>query len=136
MPKRTATSFTTLAIGFLIGVSVVELYHIETRPESDRICGANGNIQALDTPPIADERDDAVEVLRVWTVANGPNQFVVEPFWEDAGAWGILLADIARHSASAHAQKHGGDASMVLSRIEDLLFAELECPTSPAQQIQ
>ena len=136
MPKRVVTSFTTLAIGILIGISVVELYYIETQTEKDQPGDAVKNVQALGTPPIADERNNAVEVLRVWTVENGPNQFVVEPFWEDAGAWGILLADIARHSANAHAEKHGGDPSMALSKIVELLFAELEHPSSPAEQIR
>lgn len=136
MTKQVGKSFTTLAIGFLIGVSAVELYHVETRPDMDETRDAGGDARALTTPPMAAKHENANEVLRVWTVKDGPNQFVIEPFWEDAGTWGILLADIARHSAIAHAQKYGGDSSLILSRIEELLVAELNRPTSQAQQIR
>jgi len=90
----------------------------------------------LQKPPIANQNDNSVEVLRVWADPKGDNQFVIEPLWNDAGSWGILLVDIARHAANAHAKKYGGEPKQALARIGQVFTAEWKQPTSPANQIQ
>ncbi|MGI4854538.1 MAG: DUF5076 domain-containing protein [Janthinobacterium lividum] len=59
---------------------------------------------ALRIPAAAMKDPRSLEILRVW-VANG-EQHVALSFgmWEEASSWGVLLADLARHIAEAHAQ--------------------------------
>lgn len=59
---------------------------------------------ALRIPAAAMKDPRSLEVLRVWIA--GGEQHVALSFgmWEDASAWGVLLADLARHIAEAHAQ--------------------------------
>ena len=58
-------------------------------------------IRELEPPPIANTNSQAVEVLRVWAAPGHPQQLKLKTTWKDAGAWGLLLADIARHAANA-----------------------------------
>lgn len=82
---------------------------------------------ALEPPPIADDAQ-AVEVLRVWAVPGHPQQLTLRTVWKDAGAWGLLLADVARHAAQAYARE-GQDPAVALARIRELLEAEWKNPT-------
>ncbi len=81
--------------------------------------------------PLAAMRDPrSLEVLRVW-IANGEQHVaLVFGMWEDPAAWGLLLADLARHIADAHAQQDGSvDAEDFLEQIRAGLEAELDSPT-------
>jgi hypothetical protein len=49
--------------------------------------------------------------------------------WEDPAAWGIMLADLARHVANAYQQDAGLDRNKTLQRIKDALNVELVSPT-------
>jgi Domain of unknown function (DUF5076) len=82
----------------------------------------------LEPPPIASSNSQAVEVLRVWAVPGQPQQLTLRTTWKDAGAWGLLLADIARHAAKAYANE-GQNAAEVLARIQQLMNAEFSGPT-------
>jgi hypothetical protein len=84
--------------------------------------------RALEPPPMAAERADAVEVLRVWAAPGGSQQFSLKTTWEDSAAWGLLLVDISRHVAEAYA-RDGRDATMVLARIRAAFDAEWSHPT-------
>ena len=53
----------------------------------------------LEPPPIAQANANAVEVLRVWAAPGSPQQLALRTTWQDAGAWGLMLVDIARHAA-------------------------------------
>jgi hypothetical protein len=55
-------------------------------------------------------------------------EFSVITTWKDAGAWGLLLADIARHAASAYANE-GQNRAEALGKIRQLLDAEFYRPT-------
>ena len=85
--------------------------------------GKHQSHNALEAPPIAQSETDAVEVLRVWAAAEGPQQVVLRTKWEDPGAWGLLLVDVARHVALAYAAE-GHDSTVVLARIRQLFDAE------------
>jgi Domain of unknown function (DUF5076) len=71
----------------------------------------------------------ASEILRVW-VKSETQGFVSRPdVWDDPAAWGLLLADLARHLAQGYARERGGDPAVVLSRIKAGLDAEWSFPT-------
>jgi hypothetical protein len=81
----------------------------------------------LDPPPVASD-PAAREVLRVWAAPNHPQQLTLLTTWSDPGAWGLLLADVARHAAKAYANE-GRDEAALLQRILELLSDELSSPT-------
>jgi hypothetical protein len=76
----------------------------------------------------------SVEVLRVWAAPGLPQQLTLRTTWKDSGAWGLLLADVARHAAKAYANE-GHNAADVLARIRQLLDAELSNPTDTPVQL-
>jgi len=88
----------------------------------------------LAPPPIANSNSQAVEVLRIWTVPGQPQQVTLRTTWKDPGAWGLVLADIARHAANAYANE-GHNHTDVLTRIRQLLDAELSSPTDTPIQL-
>jgi hypothetical protein len=90
--------------------------------------------QELEPPPIAKSNPQAVEVLRVWAVPDQPQQLTLKTTWKDAGAWGLLLADVARHAASAYGNE-GHNRAEVLARIRQLLDLELSNPTDTPTKI-
>jgi len=92
------------------------------------------SVRELELPPIATSDPDAVEVLREWAAPGQPQQVTLRTTWTDAGAWGLMLADVARHAAKAYA-KEGKNPADVLARIRQLLDAELSHPTDTPSQI-
>ena len=85
---------------------------------------------ALPVPAVASRDPRSLEVLRVW-IAQG-DQHVALSFgmWQNGAPWGVLLADLARHIAEAHAQQDEGvDAEDFLEQIRAGLEAELDAPT-------
>ena len=86
------------------------------------------NKNALEPPPVAQANADAVEVLRVWALPGNPQELTLRTTWKDAGAWGLLLVDVARHAAQAYANE-GADPNVVLARIKELFDAEWSAPT-------
>jgi len=97
------------------------------------VFGKKSSIQALEPPPLASRRD-AVEVLRVWTAADGPQQVALRTAWSDPAAWGLLLVDIARHAARAY-ERDGRDATEALSRIREGFDAEWTSATDAPQDL-
>jgi uncharacterized protein DUF5076 len=85
--------------------------------------GSRKSKNALEPPPIAETNPKAVEVLRVWAVPGEPQQLSLLTTWRDPGAWGLLLADVARHAAEAYGRE-GHDPKVVLTRIRQALEAE------------
>jgi hypothetical protein len=75
-----------------------------------------------------------VEVLRVWVVPNKGHQLSLRTKWADPGAWGLLLADVARHAAKAYAND-GLDETEALARVRLLLEAEFARPTDDPKQL-
>jgi Domain of unknown function (DUF5076) len=82
----------------------------------------------LEVPPMAGSNTQAVEVLRVWAAPGQPQQLTLRTTWKDAGTWGLLLADVARHAANAYANE-GQNRAEVLVKIRQLLDAEFSRPT-------
>jgi len=96
--------------------------------------GKRQNSNSLETPPIANADSNAVEVLRVWAAPGQPQQLTLRTTWNDAGAWGLLLADVARHAANAYGNE-GADPNVVLARIRELFDAEMSSATDTPQQL-
>ena len=72
---------------------------------------------------------NAQEVFRAW-VANGHLVCALRPTrWKDSSAWGILLADAARHVANAIRDDVGEEPAITVTRIRDMFNRELTDPT-------
>jgi hypothetical protein len=96
--------------------------------------GRASNRNELKPPPVAESDPQAAEVLRVWATPGSPQQLTLRTTWKDAGAWGLMLVDIARHASKAYGRE-GQDPNVVLARIRELFDAEWEKPTDEAQDI-
>ena len=73
-------------------------------------------------------------MLRVWSDGQGV-EVCVNPIFADAGAWGVLLVDIARHAAKAHAKIRGGNEAEIFARMWQFAKAEWGEPTDAANEV-
>jgi hypothetical protein len=96
--------------------------------------GKRGSLKELDLAPLASSDPAAEEILRVWSSPTRPYQLTVRTHWDDPGAWGILLVDVAKHAAQAYARKRKNRGA-VLRRIVELLVAEPSRATGSAKDI-
>lgn len=76
--------------------------------------------------------DSAAELLRVWMAPSGVT-VTLRADGMPAEAWGIILIDVARHAAAAHAKQGDGTADDVYKRIAAILMSELHQPTDSIQ---
>lgn len=86
----------------------------------------------LDIPPAAARDKASFEILRVWVAQQGQHVSLRSGAWEDPFAWGIVLADLARHIALAHKldpAKPKSDPEQFLARLLEGFQAEIENPT-------
>lgn len=95
--------------------------------------GNKRNKNELEPPPIADREPGATEVLRMWAKPGEAQQVSLRTTWKDPGAWGLALADIARHAARAYAAE-GQDPERALQRIRQLWEAEFAEPTDEGRE--
>lgn len=72
---------------------------------------------------------DSTEVLRAWVAGGGLVCSLSPNAWEDSAAWGIVLADVARHVANALHDLEGIDPEKTVARIREMFNAELAKPT-------
>jgi hypothetical protein len=84
---------------------------------------------ALVIPPTALEQG-GVEVLRAAIVDGGLHVSLRRAF-DDPEAWGMLIADVARHVARIYATENKFQEEQTLERIRALFNAELDSPTDP-----
>jgi hypothetical protein len=88
----------------------------------------------LPGPPEAAE-PSAQEVLRAWLIGDALYCSLNAGTFEDAGSWGVLLAEVARNVASALQEADGIDPAATLAAIRNLFNQELDQPegeTPPA----
>jgi hypothetical protein len=84
----------------------------------------------LSIPPAALRDKASFEVMRVWVAEQSQHVSIQSGAWEDPFAWGIVLADLARHIAHAHKlQNEGTDPEAFLERLLEGFHAEIENPT-------
>lgn len=88
--------------------------------------------------PEAAERDsDAIEIISAWIASRGLHCSMKIGLYEhrddidERRAWGIVLADIARHAAHGLSEFYHFDEEEALSRIMEGMKDELAEPTSP-----
>ncbi len=84
----------------------------------------------LDPPPAAAKDKASFELLRVWVAEQGQHVSLRSGAWEDPFAWGIVLADLARHIVNAEGmQRTNFDSDAFLQRMLEGFQAEIESPT-------
>lgn len=88
----------------------------------------------LQKPPISQEVG-SFEILRVWCGENLPQQYALNTTWDDPGAWGLVLADIARHVAKAYGSSSEIPEREAFLRIKQLLDVEWCSPTDKPEQL-
>lgn len=83
----------------------------------------------LEVPSDVTADPQSQEVLRAW-VAHGQLICALCPTrWRDPSAWGILLADAARHVANAIRDGGGDEPSTTVAKIRSMFNLELKDPT-------
>ena len=83
----------------------------------------------LTAPAEALTDEQAIEVLRAWVAHDQLFCSLKPEIWDEVGSWGILLADVARHVASALAESNAVNKQESLRRIRELFDAEMDRPT-------
>jgi hypothetical protein len=84
----------------------------------------------LQIPPAATSDPNAVEIARIWAANNAQHVSLNVGLWDDPAAWGLMLADLARHAANYYHQVHGYPVDKVLARIKEGLDADWDDSTS------
>ena len=84
---------------------------------------------SLQVPPAALEQG-GVEILRAAIVAGGLHVSLRRAF-DDPEAWGMLIADVARHAARIFARETSWTEEEVLERVRSMFDAEMDAPTDP-----
>lgn len=88
---------------------------------------------ALEIPPAVEGDPKATEIARIWAAHGQQHVHLRSGLWADAGNWGIMLVDLARHVANAYEQDGRGDYFEVLARIREIFDAEWDSPTDIAR---
>ncbi len=76
-------------------------------------------------PEPARRDPESFELLRVWIAEKNQHVSLRFGVWEDPAAWGLMLADLARHIANAYEQDGSLDRAQALQRITKALQVEL-----------
>jgi Domain of unknown function (DUF5076) len=84
---------------------------------------------ALHIPPAALEQG-GVEVLRAVIIDGGLHVSLRRAF-EDPEAWGMLIADVARHVARVYATESQMSEEQTLARVRAIFDAEMDAPSDP-----
>lgn len=92
------------------------------------------NINELARPPAVDQASRAMELARIWIVDKQQHVILSGNLWDDPAAWGLMLADLARHVSKAY-ENQGRDRAQVLNRILSAFKAEWEHPTGDPKQV-
>jgi hypothetical protein len=83
----------------------------------------------LQVPPAALEHG-GVEVLRAAIVEGGLHVSLRRAF-DDPQAWGMVIADVARHAARIFSRETQLNEDEALERIRTMFDAEMDAPTDP-----
>lgn len=85
--------------------------------------------EALHVPPAALEHG-GVEVLRA-VIVDGALHVSLRRAFDDPQAWGMLLADVARHVGRIYATENKAAEAVTVERIRSMFDAELDMPSDP-----
>jgi hypothetical protein len=89
------------------------------------------SFDALNAPPTALE-NGGIEVLRAAIVEGGLHVSLRRAF-DDPEAWGMLIADVARHVARIYATEGNLPEEQTIERIRNIFDAEMDAPTDPGE---
>jgi hypothetical protein len=84
---------------------------------------------ALQIPPSALEQG-GVEVLRA-AIVDGALHVSLRRTFDDPEAWGMLIADVARHAARVFARETKITEDQAIEKIRNMFDAEMDAPTDP-----
>jgi hypothetical protein len=84
---------------------------------------------ALAIPPEALEKG-GFEVLRA-AIVEGALHVSLRRAFDDPEAWGMLLADVARHVGRIYARETAMTEDQVVDRVRAIFEAEMDAPTDP-----
>lgn len=92
-------------------------------------------MRPLVIPPAAQRDEHSIQMLSAWIAERGLHCTLNIGHFEvhghvEAGAWGILLADLVRHIGNAVADKHGTPAHETTAAVVASFNRELDLPTS------
>src|SRR5438128_2639209 len=88
---------------------------------------AMASFDPLAVPPTALEHG-GVEVLRA-AIVNGGLHVSLRRAFDDPQAWGVLIADVARHAARIFAKETRLTQDEALERIRSMFVAEMDAQT-------
>jgi hypothetical protein len=80
-------------------------------------------------PDAAESDPNSIELVRVWVANKGQHVSLKTGVWEDPFAWGMMLADLAKHVSKAYAMTANMDAAQALARVKAGFAAETGMPT-------
>jgi hypothetical protein len=83
----------------------------------------------LRVPESARTDAKSFELLRVWIAHQDQHISLRVGVWKEPEAWGMMLADLARHIAAAFEQSEKRDPEEMLTRIKAGFEAEMASPT-------
>ena len=83
----------------------------------------------LAIPGVAARDPKSFEILRVWVADHNQQVSLRAGVWEDPAAWGLMLADLARHIVNTYEPATAADREQILNRIKLGFEAELQSPT-------
>ena len=84
---------------------------------------------ALHVPPAALDQG-GVEVLRA-VIIDGALHVSLRRAFDDAEAWGMLIADVKRHIARIYAKESPLSEDQVIERVRSIYDAEMDAPSDP-----
>ena len=87
-----------------------------------------------DEVPAAPEGEQTVELLRAWVVGQELHCSLAADAFPDAGTWGVVLADLARHLARARKDRDGQDEAATLQAVRAAFEAELLAPAEAPEE--
>ena len=88
-------------------------------------------------PDAARKDPKSFELLRVWVASKGQHVSLRAGVWNDPAAWGLMLADLARHVVNSYEQDSGFSPHETLQRIKAAFDLELTSPTDvPSGEIR
>jgi len=83
----------------------------------------------LHVPPAALEHG-GVEIMRA-VIVDGALHVSLRRAFDDPEAWGMLIADVARHAARIFAKETNWTEEQALERVRSMFDAEMDAPTDP-----
>jgi hypothetical protein len=86
----------------------------------------------LKIPDAAKTDPQAAEILRIWLAGGAQHVSLKTAVWDDPAAWGLMLADLARHVANSYTA-HGVDYDTTLKRVVQGFQLEMQSPTDEAR---